>query len=100
MKTSPISERLRSHRLAAGLSQEALARKLGVAAATVHRWESGLEVAPAKRAVLEAWLASPARPEPVQAGLFDQVLTVSLLERLAQLEARVAQLSERQTHAA
>ena len=60
--------RLRALRASLGLSQEQLARRLGVSFATVNRWESGrTQLSPrAAQAVadLEAELAAPARAGP------------------------------------
>jgi transcriptional regulator with XRE-family HTH domain len=39
---APFGQRLRAYRLAAGLSQEGLGRRLGVDVASVSRWEKGV----------------------------------------------------------
>lgn len=37
----PVAERIKRYRVSMGLSQEQLARQIGVSWATVQRWESG-----------------------------------------------------------
>jgi transcriptional regulator with XRE-family HTH domain len=61
----PLAARLRLLRTRLGLSQEQLARRLGVSFATVNRWESGRSQpsARARRALAELETAA-ASPEP------------------------------------
>jgi len=65
--TDSVGERLRDLRRRLGLSQEQLARRLGVSFATVNRWESGRTQISARSlaalAELEATAADEAGPD-------------------------------------
>jgi non-specific serine/threonine protein kinase len=61
----PLAARLRLLRTRLGLSQEQLARRLGVSFATVNRWESGRSRPSARASLALAELeAAATRPEP------------------------------------
>jgi len=51
-----LGQRIREARKKAGLSQEGLARKLGVAFATINRWENGKQPRGLYREAIERWL--------------------------------------------
>jgi transcriptional regulator with XRE-family HTH domain len=90
-----IGQRVRAARIAAGLSQEQLAERCGVAQAAISRIERGetrepgvLVMAGIARALelsIDELVAHSVRRRPVQ----------QLAERIAALEARVAALEER-----
>ena len=69
--TDSVGERLRELRRRLGLSQEQLARRLGVSFATVNRWESGRTQISARSAAalaeLEASAADDDKPAPTPA---------------------------------
>jgi len=60
MMDSILGLRIREARKKAGLSQEGLARKLGVAFATVNRWENGKPPRGLYRKTIERWLSGQA----------------------------------------
>lgn len=56
---------IRRARLAAGLTQEGLARELGTTTSTIHRWESGaMTPSSIAEAAIIAWMARVGRPDP------------------------------------
>lgn len=63
-ETNNLPQRLRAHRIALGLTQEAAARQTGVAVATWNRWERAKHPPLALyRQMLERWLSQPATTE-------------------------------------
>ena len=74
--TDPVGERLRDLRRRLGLSQEQLARRLGVSFATVNRWESGRTQISAKSLAALAELEAT-RPPPTTAADAGSALPVA-----------------------
>jgi transcriptional regulator with XRE-family HTH domain len=80
--TDSIGERLRNLRQSRGLSQEQLARLLGVSFVTVNRWESGRTNLSAKAAaaLAEREAGASLRTHPWHIGMSDASVVVQITE--------------------